>query len=98
RAGWGSRIWSGTGWTGGDPEGPRQPRGSGGGGVSNIFARPAYQANAHVPKSPKNKVGRGVPDVAGNADSATGYLCKLAGVAKLVPIGGTSAVAPLWAG
>ena len=43
-------------------------------------------------------MGRGVPDVAGNADSATGYLCKIAGIAKLVPIGGTSAVAPLWAG
>ena len=51
-----------------------------------------------MPKSPSGKTGRGVPDVAGNADSATGYLCKIAGVARLVPIGGTSAVAPLWAG
>ena len=66
--------------------------------MSNFFAKPAHQATATVPKSPMGKVGRGVPDVAGNADSATGYLCKIAGIAKLVPIGGTSAVAPLWAG
>src|SRR5262249_26125482 len=75
-----------------------RPSGSGGGGVSNYFAKPSYQSTVTVPKSPANKVGRGVPDVSGNADSATGYLCKLAGIASLVPIGGTSAVAPLWAG
>jgi len=40
--------------------------------------------------------GRGVPDVAGNADPLTGYLVVVDG--KREPIGGTSAVAPLWAG
>ena len=85
-------------WNEGDPKGPNQPSGSTGGGVSNVFAIPAYQANSKVPKSPNGFAGRGVPDVSGNADSATGYLIKLANVPKLVPVGGTSAVAPLWAG
>ena len=39
--------------------------------------------------------GRGVPDVAGNADPATGYQIYSGGTAQVV--GGTSAVAPLWA-
>jgi len=41
-------------------------------------------------------VGRGVPDVAGNADPATGYQILADGQTGVV--GGTSAVAPLWAG
>jgi len=40
--------------------------------------------------------GRGVPDVAGNADPVTGYQVIVDGQSE--PIGGTSAVAPLWAG
>ena len=68
-----------------------------GGGVSNAFARPAYQSNAKVPKSPKGTAGRGVPDVAGDADPNTGYKVRLVGGATEV-IGGTSAVAPMWAG
>jgi kumamolisin len=68
-----------------------------GGGVSNQFARPAYQAHASVPKSPKGKTGRGVPDIAGDADPNTGYQVRLVGGQNAV-IGGTSAVAPLWAG
>ena len=40
-------------------------------------------------------VGRGVPDVAGDADPATGYQVLVDG--KQAVIGGTSAVAPLWA-
>ena len=39
--------------------------------------------------------GRGVPDVAGNADPDTGYQVLIDGKQSL--IGGTSAVAPLWA-
>ena len=39
--------------------------------------------------------GRGVPDVAGNADPSTGYQVLVDGQSKVV--GGTSAVAPLWA-
>ncbi len=66
-----------------------------GGGVSAKFARPAYQAQAHVPKGHKGG-GRGVPDVAADADPATGYLVVVNGQTQ--QIGGTSAVAPLWAG
>ncbi len=71
--------------------------GATGGGVSNVFPRPVYQSKSKVPKSPKGKVGRGVPDVAGDADPATGYQVRLVGGHRGV-IGGTSAVAPLWAG
>ena len=74
-----------------------QGNGGTGGGVSNHFARPAYQKKAKVPKSPKGKVGRGVPDVAGDADPSTGYQVRLVG-GKSDVIGGTSAVSPLWAG
>jgi len=70
-------------------------RGGGGGGVSNAFRLPPYQAKANVPKSPKGKKGRGVPDVAGVADPATGYEVFLNG--KSAVFGGTSAVAPLMA-
>ena len=71
--------------------------GAGGGGISDVFPLPSYQANAGVPTSAGGgKAGRGVPDVAGNADPVTGYLVVVDG--KQEPIGGTSAVAPLWAG
>ena len=71
--------------------------GAGGGGVSDVFPLPSYQANAGVPASSGGgTAGRGVPDVAGNADPVTGYLVVVDG--KQEPIGGTSAVAPLWAG
>jgi kumamolisin len=39
--------------------------------------------------------GRGVPDVAGDASPATGYTVLIDGTETVV--GGTSAVAPLWA-
>jgi kumamolisin len=71
--------------------------GATGGGVSNFFSRPAYQAKAKVPRSPAGKLGRGVPDVAGDADPKTGYKIRLVGGQQAV-IGGTSAVSPLWAG
>lgn len=74
-----------------------QGNGGTGGGVSNHFPRPAYQSKAKVPKSPKGKVGRGVPDVAGDADPGTGYQVRLVGGDPAV-IGGTSAVSPLWVG
>lgn len=71
---------------------------AGGGGISDIFALPPWQANAHVPPSvnPGGHVGRGVPDVAGDADPATGYSILVDGQSGT--FGGTSAVAPLWAG
>ena len=72
--------------------------GATGGGVSDFIALPSWQGNANVPPSvnPGNHVGRGVPDVAGNADPATGYQVLADGQPGVV--GGTSAVAPLWAG
>jgi kumamolisin len=71
--------------------------GATGGGVSTIFALPAYQAGAGVPPvAPGASGGRGVPDVSGDADPATGYDVVVDGSQTV--IGGTSAVAPLWAG
>jgi len=70
--------------------------GATGGGVSEAFAIPSYQQNAKVPKAPNGFAGRGVPDVAGNADPQSGYSVFVDG--KTAVIGGTSAVAPLWAG
>jgi kumamolisin len=79
--------------------------GAGGGGVSVVYAQPAWQKSAGVPATAATGVtgigsaaepGRGVPDVAGNADPYSGYQIVVDG--KPEPIGGTSAVAPLWAG
>ena len=76
--------------------------GAGGGGVSDQFPLPSWQANAGVPPQAGGSSGgtggssgRGVPDVAGNADPTTGYQIYSGGKAQVV--GGTSAVAPLWA-
>ena len=70
--------------------------GATGGGVSNVFALPSWQANAHVPSPTGSTGGRGVPDVCGDADPVTGYKVRVDG--QSLVIGGTSAVAPLWAG
>jgi kumamolisin len=72
--------------------------GATGGGISATFPLPTWQAGAHVPPSvnPGNFVGRGLPDVAGDADPDTGYQVEVDGASLVV--GGTSAVAPLWAG
>jgi kumamolisin len=68
-----------------------------GGGVSSYYGVPAWQEGARVPASVNEGgvPGRGVPDVAGNADPDTGYL--VGDGASMHPFGGTSAVAPLWA-
>ena len=77
--------------------GPNGSFGAGGGGVSGTFPIPAYQSNSNVPTSlnPVGFRGRGLPDVAGDADPASGYNIQVDG--QQFPIGGTSAVAPLWA-
>lgn len=71
---------------------PGNPSGQGtGGGFSTLFKPlPPWQAGA--PNGP----GRMVPDVAANADPVTGYNVVVHGTQA--PIGGTSAVAPLYAG
>ena len=88
----GTNIISETVWNDG-PDG-----GATGGGISDTIDLPTWQANANVPPSvnPGGRIGRGVPDVAGNADPETGYLILADG--QQGSVGGTSAVAPLWAG
>jgi kumamolisin len=71
--------------------------GATGGGVSDVFGLPDWQAAAGVPpRAGSNSTGRGVPDVAAVADPRTGYQVLVDGQSEV--IGGTSAVAPLWAG
>jgi kumamolisin len=65
-----------------------------GGGYSTQFPLPTWQSAVGV--KPPGKLGRGVPDVAGDADPQTGYNVLVDG--KSMVIGGTSAVAPLWSG
>ena len=68
-----------------------------GGGISATFPVPFYQVGLSLPASvnPGAGVGRGVPDVAGNAAPETGYNIIVHGNSETV--GGTSAVAPMWA-
>jgi kumamolisin len=72
--------------------------GASGGGISGFFAKPAWQASLNAVDTQGKVVAltqRGVPDVAGNADPQTGYEVRVDGTDSV--IGGTSAVAPLWA-
>jgi kumamolisin len=78
-------ITSETVWNNGGSSG-----GATGGGYSTVFAQPAYQSA--IPGQSQ----RGVPDVAGDADPSTGYSVLVDG--EQMTVGGTSAVAPLWAG
>lgn len=70
--------------------------GASGGGVSVTFPLPSWQQAAKVPTAPNGQPGRGVPDVAGDAAPETGYQIVVNG--QTGAVGGTSAVAPLWAG
>ena len=81
---------------------PGQTNGEGtGGGYSEAFPRQAFQVGAPYPPrylepDPPNGQGRMVPDIAANADPNTGYWMFVHG--HQIPMGGTSAVAPLYAG
>lgn len=84
-----------------------------GGGISYLVPPQPWQANANLPPSANHDghLGRGVPDVAGNASLASGYFLWLYGQSTAYlkytagslkgqafgPAGGTSAVAPLYA-
>lgn len=73
--------------------------GATGGGISSFFAVPAYQTGLSAERTAGSATPlrmRGVPDVAGDADPETGYEVRIDGADTV--IGGTSAVAPLWAG
>ena len=68
-----------------------------GGGVSEVFPVPLYQQLTNIPLSASTKFkGRGLPDIAANADPNTGYNVLVDG--QQLIFGGTSAVAPLMAG
>ncbi|MGC2639875.1 MAG: S53 family peptidase [Acidobacteriaceae bacterium] len=65
--------------------------GATGGGYSTVFPVPTWQQGV----SGFSGTGRGVPDVAGDAAPESGYNILVDGEQEVV--GGTSAVAPLWA-
>jgi len=68
-----------------------------GGGISDLFVVPEYQQGLQVPVSVStSKAGRGVPDVAATAAFVNGY--RIVVNRQEIVQGGTSAVAPLWAG
>jgi kumamolisin len=87
----GARIGSETVWNNGSGNGAT------GGGISSFFAVPDYQRGLKVAQggAAQALAMRGVPDVAGDADPQTGYDVRIDGSDTV--IGGTSAVAPLWA-
>lgn len=64
--------------------------GATGGGFSSLFPKPTWQNAANSQNT------RGVPDVSGDASPLSGYAVRVDG--QNTVIGGTSAVAPLWAG
>jgi kumamolisin len=71
-----------------------------GGGFSEFFSPPTWQLGAFDGIgcfNPDGFYGRGVPDIAGNADPNSGYQIVVGGQTQQ-PIGGTSAAAPLYAG
>jgi len=71
--------------------------GATGGGISARYPVPTYQSVVKLPnRNVTNIAGRGVPDIAGNASPFSGYTQFIGGQSE--PIGGTSAVAPLYAG
>lgn len=70
--------------------------GASGGGVSVMFPAPFWQYAAGTPgQIDTGFAGRGVPDIAGNADPNSGYTVIVGGTPTI--LGGTSAVAPLYA-
>jgi kumamolisin len=84
----GAQIINETVWN----DGPGQ--GATGGGVSSEFVEPpSYQQNIQAMNHDTKAPGRGVPDVAGNADPQTGYQILVDGTMQT--IGGTRAVEPL---
>jgi kumamolisin len=69
-----------------------------GGGVSERFVKPSWQAGLNVPPSanPEAVAGRGLPDVAAHASPKSGYRLFFNG--QWAVLGGTGAAACLWAG
>jgi hypothetical protein len=69
-----------------------------GGGISERFSKPSWQAGLKVPPSanPEAVVGRGLPDVAAHASPKSGYRLFFNGTWAV--LSGTGAAASLWAG
>jgi kumamolisin len=68
-----------------------------GGGINAFFPVPDYQQSLAMPVDLVSGFkGRGVPDVSAVADPQTGYAVFVHG--QWMVVGGTSAVAPLYAG
>jgi energy-coupling factor transporter ATP-binding protein EcfA2 len=84
------RIVSETVWNDG-PNG-----GATGGGVSIHFPVPDWQASMKIPLAANGKPGRAIPDIAANASPRAAYRVYVHGEQAVT--GGTSPVAPLWAG
>jgi Pro-kumamolisin, activation domain/Subtilase family len=94
-------------------EGTWNDIGTTGGGVSDVYGLPGWQETIGVPKSANDgtTIGRGVPDISGNASPFSGYDLILYGTQTTSlattsgpqagftygTIAGTSAVAPLYA-
>lgn len=70
-------------------------KGATGGGVSKLFEKPEWQKDHDMPHANTGAEGRILPDVAGLAASRDWEIF-MEGNSR--PAGGTSAVAPLWAG
>jgi kumamolisin len=68
-----------------------------GGGISTIFQQPSYQVAPGL--GPKSLGGRGVPDVAADADGQSGWdvFVPSSNGPQEQEVGGTSAAAPTWA-
>ena len=67
-----------------------------GGGASQFFAQPEYQKSLSSSIQSLLNGKRGIPDIAADADPATGMAFYVDG--QWAQAGGTSAAAPLWAG
>lgn len=73
-----------------------------GGGISQSFGKPDFQKGVELPVNPNPALpngslsgGRGVPDISGDASARSPYIIRVDGTDH--HIGGTSAVAPLYA-
>lgn len=68
----------------------------GGGGISSFWPIPVWQVGVGSPPALLSRQFRNVPDVALNADPASGYAVFVAG--NWQTVGGTSCAAPIWSG
>jgi len=80
-----------TTWSSGN--GPGQ---GGGGGISSVWSIPSWQVGVANSNNFGSTTMRNVPDVALDADPATGYAIYFNG--QWLVFGGTSSAAPIWAG